>query len=290
MTTTIDRIKARVREPVWATARAVLRPTAPLRVLPDYLIVGGQRCGTTSLQQVLSQHPCIGSARLMKGVHYFDTAYHHDLDWYRTHFPTRAHASLVERRHGSPLVVGEASPYYMFHPLSVERIARDLPDVKLIALLRDPVERAISHHKHETRRGNESLDLSDALEAEEQRLAGEIERVVREDPHYNSHALQTFSYVGRGMYAAQLRRMMETFDPSRVLVLRSEAFFEDPETAYLQALEFLGVPAWTPDSFPRANATRDSSVAPEVKQRLIDRFAGPNRELFDLIGETYPWQ
>ena len=160
------RVRAAAREPVWAVSRALLSPTAPFRTLPDYLLIGCQRCGTTSLQAALSQHPSVKSARLMKGVHYFDTAYDRDLNWYRSYFPTNAYRRRHDTRAGRRLVVGECSPYYIFHPLALERIANDLPDIKVVVLFRDPVERAIFHHKHEVRRGNETLGLREALDAE----------------------------------------------------------------------------------------------------------------------------
>ena len=132
------RVRAAISEPVWTLSRALLSPTASLRTLPDYLLIGCQRCGTTSLQAVLSQHPSVKSARLMKGVHYFDTAYDRELNWYRSYFPTNAYRRRHDARAGGRLVVGECSPYYIFHPLALERIAKDLPDVKLIVLFRGP--------------------------------------------------------------------------------------------------------------------------------------------------------
>ncbi len=259
-------------------------------MLPDYLVIGGQRCGTTSLQQVLTQHPNITSARLMKGVHYFDTAAHHDLAWYRTHFPTRAYARSVERRTGSPLRVGEASPYYLFHPLALPRIREALPNVKLIALLRDPVERTISHHKHEVRRGNEPLGLEAALDAEPTRLAGERERIVREAPGYHSVAHQTFSYAARSRYVEQVEMLFELFPRDQVMILPSERFFTDPGPVFRATLDFLGAPPWLPESFPKENATADTTVPAAVRQRLVESFREPNERLFELLGERFPWQ
>ncbi len=215
---TVRRVRAALREPVWSVSRTVLSPTASMRTLPDYLLIGCQRCGTTSLQDVLSQHPSVKSARLMKGVHYFDTDYGHDLDWYRSYFPTDAYRRWHEARSGSPLVVGECSPYYVFHPLALGRIAKDLPNVKLIVLFRDPVERAISHHKHEVRRGNESLGLREALDAEPSRLDGEAEKIVAEAPNYNSYPHQTYSYAARGRYADQFRTLKSLVPDDRFLV------------------------------------------------------------------------
>lgn len=285
-----SKFRRTMRPIVWETISGVLRPTTRWRVLPDYLIVGTQRGGTTSLQNVLMAHPNIASARLMKGVHYFDTAYHRGGKWYQLQFPTRAYARWIERRTGSPLRVGEASPYYMFHPLAADRIAADLPGVKIIALLRDPVERAISHHKHEVRRGNEPLPLDAALEAEADRLAGESERIIAEAPTYHSFAHQTHSYVARGQYADQVQALHDRFGTDRVLILSSENLFSHPQDSCERVFEFLGVTPDIPDEFPRMNPTKDSKVDPSVRERLRNEFASSNQRLFAMLGETFPWQ
>lgn len=283
------RLRATVREPVWSATNAVLRPTAAWRVLPDYLVIGAQRAGTTSLQSVLAQHPNVSSARWMKGVHYFDTGYHRSPEWYRTHFPTRAHARRVERRTGAPLRCGEASPYYVFHPLAVERIAADLPDARLVVLLRDPVERTLSHHKHEVRRGNEPLDLLEALDAEPDRLRGEADRIVAGAPFVNSFAHQTFSYVERSRYGPQISRLFDHVGRDKVLVLQSEQLFGDPAAVLERVLAFLQLPHWSPPRFPRENATVGTEVPIHVRERLRAEFAASNEQLFALIGERFSW-
>lgn len=287
--TNARQIRKTLREPVWRVANTVMRPTAGLRVLPDYLIIGAQRCGTTSLQDVVTEHPNVTSSRLMKGVHYFDTGYEHGLDWYRTHFPTRVYANRRLRTTGTPLRVGEASPYYIFHPTALERIQKDLPGVKLIALLRDPVERTLSHYKHEVRRDNETLGLEEALDAEPGRLAGEADR-IRKDTGYNSHALQTYSYVARSRYADQVRRMKDLFPDNQTLVLQSEQFFEHPDEVYRRVLAFLDVPPFEPGEFPRMNATKSETAPPEIIERLRAEFHDSNEELYALLGERFSWQ
>ena len=107
------------------------RLTASWRMQPRFLIIGAQRCGTTSLYTSLTAHPAVLPAVLHKGVHYFDTAYGRGPAWYRAHFPLQLTADRVERRTGSAPITGESSPYYLFHPLAGERIARDLPEVRL---------------------------------------------------------------------------------------------------------------------------------------------------------------
>ncbi|HTF07111.1 MAG TPA: sulfotransferase domain-containing protein, partial [Asanoa sp.] len=130
-----------VKRVVHFGSRSYGRITAPARMLPSFLICGGQRCGTTSLYRALAAHPAVLKAVLHKGVHYFDTAYHHGLSWYRGHFPLQRTAAKVVEQFGVPAQTFESSPYYMYHPHAVARIARDLPDVKLVTLVRDPVER-----------------------------------------------------------------------------------------------------------------------------------------------------
>lgn len=280
-------LRSRARESVWRVFDALARPTTRWRVLPDYLIIGAQRCGTTSLQALLTQHPNIRPPRLRKGVHYFDTGFRRGANWYRSQFPLAA----TMGRGGSAakrMFTGEASPYYLFHPSVPGRIASVLPNIKLIVLLRDPVERAISHHKHEQRRGFEELGLEAALDAEADRLAGEEERLLA-DPFFNSFAHQHFSYVTRGHYADQLGRYLAVFPSSHLLVLEAEALWSAPASTIREISSFLELPDWEPDSFPRRNATTPSRVDPNTRLRLEEMFAAPNRRLVDLMGQKFSW-
>src|SRR3984957_14987386 len=182
------------------------RLTHQVRMLPGFLIVGAQRGGTKSMYRTLSQHPAVLKAVLHKGVHYFDTGYDHTMGWYQGHFPLRVRAARARRATGDEPLTFESSPYYMFHPLAAGRISRDLPGVKLLVLVRDPVERAYSAHAHELARGYETEPFERALELEDERLAGEAERIVAE-PGYLSHSHQHHAYLTRGLYADQLERL-----------------------------------------------------------------------------------
>ena len=131
-----------------AGRRAYLRigvATAPLRLKPAFLMIGAQRCGTTSLFRALAAHPQVVHPAFHKGVNYFDLNYYRGPDWYRGHFPVEEIARRRRAGSGDP-VAFEASGYYLYHPFAMERIGRDLPDVKLVVMLRDPVERAFSAH------------------------------------------------------------------------------------------------------------------------------------------------
>src|SRR5947209_13351977 len=175
--------------------------TSPLRLLPDFLIIGAQRGGTTSLYHYLRAHPAVHSSAV-KDTHFFDKKFHKGVSWYRAHFPTRFEKAYARRFRHQDFVTGEASPSYLFHPHAPSRTARLLPHVKLIVLLRNPIDRAFSQYYHALALGHEKLSFEEALEREQERTAGEYERVLAE-AHYSSHAFKHLSYLSRGIYVDQ---------------------------------------------------------------------------------------
>jgi hypothetical protein len=265
------------------------RLTARGRMTPGFLIIGGQRCGTTSMYRTLSQHPAVLKAVLHKGVHYFDTSYGEGMAWYRSHFPLELTATGVARRTGVRPLTFESSPYYMFHPLAADRINRDLPGVKLLVLLRDPVERAYSAHAHELARGFETEDFESALALEDQRLAGEAERLIA-DPTYQSHSHQHHGYLQRGRYVDHLERLESVFGRDRLHVVDSQEFFVRPEAAYDRVLDFLGLPHAGYPVFERHNARPRSPMAPGLRQRLEDHFAPYDERLAAWLGHPVSWR
>ncbi len=265
------------------------RLTHRARMLPGFLIVGAQRGGTTSMYRTLDQHPAILKAVLHKGVHYFDTGYDHGLGWYQGHFPLRATAARARRAAGDVPVTFESSPYYLFHPLAAERISRDLPGVKLLVLVRDPVERAYSAHAHELARGYETEPFERALELEEQRLAGEAEKIVSQ-PGYQSHSHQHHGYLARGHYADQLERLSELFGRDRVHVVDSGRFFTEPEPVYDGVLEFLGLRRSGYPVFERHNARPRSPMPESLRAALGERFASSDERLTGWLGQPPSWR
>jgi hypothetical protein len=257
--------------------------TGPLRGLPSALILGAQRSGTTSLFNYLVQHPDV-LPPLGKEIHYFDFLYDRGLRYYRGRFPYR------HRLRRGALTL-DATPYYLIHPLVPERAAQLLPDVKLIALLRNPVERAFSHYQHEVRGGRESLSFAEAIEQESERLAGEEER-LRNEPGYYSWNHHRYSYTRRGLYLEQLRRWLQHFPRSQLLVLQSEWLFRDPRAATAAVHRFLGLRDHRLEhydsSYQKGNYERQ--IAPELKAKLDAFFEPHNRELFRWLGQEFDWE
>jgi hypothetical protein len=256
---------------------------------PSFLIVGAQRCGTTSLYRALSQHPAVLKAVWHKGVHYFDLNYGMGPAWYRAHFPLELQARRVRRRLGVDAVTFESSPFYMLHPLAAERIARDLPGVRLVVLVRDPVERAYSAHAHELARGYETEPFARALALEPERLAGEAARMAS-DPGYVSHALQHHAYRLRGEYADQLERMERLVGHDRLHVIDSGDFFSQPEPVYAGLLEFLGLPALGRPEFARHNARPRRDMPGSLAAGLADHYEPFDARLERWLGGPPSWR
>jgi hypothetical protein len=281
-----------VPEPVQPMVRrAYLRvgpATSRLRMSPSFLVIGGQRCGTTSIFKALAAHPQVMRPPVEKGTDYYTLKHSRGIDWYRGHFPLAATSRLQSRRHGEA-VAFEACTYYLFHPFAMERIAADFPRMKLVAMLRDPVERAYSAYKHEHARGFETEpDFVRALELEDERLAGEIER-MREDPGYLSVSHRHHAYARRGQYAEQLERVFRYFPEEQVHVMESEAFFADPAVEFSRLLAFLGLRTWLPDHFDRHNARPGAPMPEEARARLAAHYADHDGRLAELLGRRPAW-
>jgi hypothetical protein len=282
MKTTLSALKQAsppaVKNSVRGVATTVRRATAGRRPDPDFLIIGAQKAGTTSLHAYLAAHPEV-SASTVKEVHYFDLSYHRGRAWYRAHFkPLRPGQTLA----------GETSPYYLYHPLVPGRVAADLPAAKLIAVLRDPVDRAFSHHNHEVTLGFEQLSFEAALECEGKRLAGERERLMA-DPRLNSFAHQHHSYLDRGRYAEQLENWYAVTDTDRVLVLSSEELFEEPAATLARAQEFLELEPHLPADLSARNGRSYSPLPPGLRTRLAEGFGASNEALFRLLDRDLGW-
>lgn len=207
----------------WAGQRLAGRSSGKLRMLPDFIIIGAQRSGTTSLFNYLGQHPEIYQS-FPKETHYFSNHYQKGVGWYRSHFPLKVHKVIAESYLKRKFIAGEATPYYISHPLAPGRVHNLVPNVKLIVLLRNPVDRAYSHYHHQVKLGMEPLTFEEAIDAEEERISGEVERIKR-DVQYRSFNLQNYSYLYRGVYIHQVRTWLEYFDREQFLVLESEVFF-----------------------------------------------------------------
>jgi hypothetical protein len=233
--------------------------TGPLRKLPDFLIIGGARCGTISLIHYLSDHPAVAALPSYQ-THYFDRHFDRGPNWYRSWFPLKGGNRA-----------GESTPTYLMDPTVPEPVVGLLPDVKLIALLRDPVERAASHFSLRRGKGAEpEATLAAALDDENRRLL---------DISRNPGVVGMLDcYFENGSYVKGLRKWLEHFDRSSFLILKSEDLFSNPEPAYDQVLSFLGLGPHRPE-FVVHNSTPRLTVEDETLENLRERYRPLNAEL-----------
>jgi Sulfotransferase domain len=276
-------VKRRVKKAY--TARHLWRlATAPARTVPDFLIIGAQKCGTTFLYQLLVQHPRVKPA-FVKEVHYFDLNFRKGNNWYRSHFP-------LQTRNTHAYITGEASPYYLFHPHAAKRASMVVPDAKLIILLRNPVDRAYSHYQHQVKRvtgeARETLAFEEAIEAEERILPAEVSKMLQ-DEYYRSSSHRTRSYLSRGKYVDQLPVWSSFFPRRRMLVLKSEDLFDDTSNALGGVLDFLGIPRWVPETYSIPNKRAYTGVDPFVRQRLDEYYEPYNQRLYEYLGVDFDW-
>lgn len=287
-----------------ALARLAVRRLAPIdRILPRALVIGTQRGGTSSLYSYLARHPDAAPS-LRKEVGYFTVAYGAGVEWYRAHFPPAARDALRRRRNRPPLLAFESTPDYLLDPRAAARAAALLPEAKIAALLRDPVERAWSHWAHMRRLGFETLSFPDAVAAETERLGDHLDRLSSVDPLDREadeplpRVVARFSYLARGRYADQLERWLEHYPRERVLIVPSEEFYADTARVFAAIVAFLGLPLWRPAAFPNVSAvgretpgsSASATMDPELRARLAAEFAPHNARLVRLLGRDPGWQ
>ena len=258
------------------------------RMVPDFLIIGAQKAGTSSLFKYLIRHG--GYLRpLLKDIYYFDNNFDRGRRWYLSFFPSLAAKQEREREIGGPVLTGEGATYYLLHPLAPERVRATFPDVKLIVLLRDPVQRALSHYFHNRRAGGEDAATpEEAFRLEEVRLSGEEER-LRRNPSYRSHNFQNFSYLARGRYAEQLERWLAVFPREQLLIECSERFYRETDERFRRICRFLELPERSLPIYPAEGKGRNRSDDKGARSIALEHFRRPNEQLFDLLGERFPW-
>ena len=280
----------RLRQPVVPAVKWALRRygmvTAGSRVLPDFLVIGAKRGGSTSLYRNLVRTPGVlplfPRAADVKGTYFFDVEYDRGERWYRSHFPSTVIRDEAAVR--GPVVTGEASPYYLSHPHAAARARLLVPDARIVVVLREPVARAHSHYQERVRQGIETLPtFAEAVEAEAERLAGEVEHMV-EDPAYVSWNHLNFGYLAQSDYALGLRRWLAAFPAEQVLVLRSEDLYADDTAVLARVRGFLGLEARSPTATKQWNRTGSSDLDAGLGHELTARLAPSVTALEDLLG------
>ena len=254
--------------------------------LPDFVVIGAQKCGTTSFYHLLVQHPDVEPA-VLKELHYFDDRFEKGTEWYRRCFPP------PEWKDGRRSITGEATPKYLFHSLAPERMAQVAPQARLIVLLRNPVDRAYSHYHHIVRNGGETRSFEEAMEEGMKQMPGEEDK-ASEREHRKNVVKQPRAYLSRGIYVDQLQRWSEFFGDEQMLVLKSEDFFKRKSDTMKLVMDFLDLPDWESEAEPESSKIRNKGrytqpMDPAIRQRLDDYFRPHNQRLYEHLGVDFGW-
>jgi hypothetical protein len=260
--------------------------TSPIRVLPDFLIIGAQKSGTTSLFNSLVNHSCVVKP-IWKEIHFFDNFYNRGINWYKSCFHTSIFKYYQRIQSQKKVITGEATPYYLYHPLCAQRISKILPNVKLIVLLRNPIDRAYSHYAMSVRQGWENLSFEDAIKFEQKRLEGEKEKIIQNENYFSFKDL-AYSYLCRGIYVNQLKTWMGLFPRNQFLVIKSEEYESFPEKILNDVLNFLHLPKEIV-IHEKQNVGTYEKMNESTRKILSDFFKPYNEELYKFLDVDYHW-
>ncbi len=258
------------------------RLTSRWRGLPQVYIAGVKKGGTTSLFHYLLKHPRVLSP-FRKEVKFYLYMYNHQsVRWYRANFPW---ASQLQQGY----LTVDATPNYAYHPRFVEQVQAVAPDAKIILLLRNPVQRTLSHYFQNRQRNLEPLPLEEALKAEEERLSEEKRRLL-EDPCYISWRYHRFGYLAESRYIEYVRPVVENIPSDQLLILRSEDMFHNPAGVLQQVADFLGLESWTfePKVY-KAGRYQLQQEHNSVVAWLYSYFRPYNQRLYELLGRDMGW-
>lgn len=273
----------------FTTDRFVRNVSMHFRLLPDFLIIGYHKCGTTSLYNYLIQHPNIGKAS-RKEIQYFSMSFFRGDNWYRSHFPTMHTKKNIEIKTNEKFITGEATPQYIYHPLSLERIQKTLPGVKLILLLRNPIDRAYSHYMHQKRSGNEKIEtFEEVIELDENRHKSMFENFKKNKIKEYNHKFFLPPYVSMGKYYLQVKKLLDTFSNKNILILELQELNDSPEEITNKTFNFLGVSNKKNLNYRKENVGKYDKINPNTRDKLIEFYKPYNFELEKLLGKKFDW-
>jgi hypothetical protein len=255
--------------------------------LPDFLIIGAQKCGTTSLYYYLSQHPNIIPSK-NKEVGYFDRFYKNGLSWYRSKFPLVFRKALFLLR-GQHLKTFEASSGYILNLNALQRIKNILPNVKLILMLRNPVDRAYSHYQHSVKSGHEELSFPKALEAEKERIGNAWEKYRLGLDDCFDIKISRYAYLLAGVYVDQARHLLRLFSRDQIHIIKSETFFRHTHLTYNEVLKFLDLKPNKLHHYKKYKSGKYLPLSMSIRNQLIEHYKPFNQQLNDCLNIDFGW-
>ena len=261
--------------------------TSNSRILPDFVIIGESKCGTTSLYNYMIQHPAIKPA-LTKEINFFNWSYDKPQNWYSAHFPTKFKKKLSKNIYKKPFLTGESTPLYLFNSQVPRRMFETIPNVKIIVVLRNPVDRAYSHyHDLGVRLGKEKRTFDDAINSQ-LKILGEKNYVTTDyDGNFTDRLYQ---YVERGIYFDHLKIWMDVYPLKQFLILKTEELEMNPSEILNSVFKFLSLPNYDKINFERKyNVTRYKPMNEQLRKILKEFFKPHNEKLYKFLKRDFEW-
>lgn len=260
----------------------------PFHILPNFVIIGAPRSGTSSLYYYLTQHPSIFSCKI-KEPNYFAMYYDRSLNWYKTFFPTIWSKFEFEKKQKTKFLTGEASTQYYWYPHVAKRVKKVLPNIKLIMLMRNPIDRSFSQYQMEVQHGHEKLSFEEAIKNEKNRTENEHKKMLT-DESYFSPKYTMYAYIEKSLYINYVKNWLKFFSKENFLFIQSETFYKQPLTIVNKIFEFLELPIMSVDTSKILKKYTIQTINPETRKRLAEYFKPFNEKLYSLIGENFHWE
>lgn len=264
--------------------RHIFAVTGPIRVLPDFIIIGAKRCGTTSLYHYFGEHPCI-----VPSVHdklgFFDDNFNLGINWYKSLFPTILHKQYVKFRK-KKFMSYDVTSTYIQNPEVAKRIKQLLPNIKLIAILRNPADRAYSEYNLSIKKGIQTLSFEEVVNIEIEKIRECEKKLTGVGVDFFT---KSYNYLARGLYAKQLKTWFELFPRNQLLVISTEDLSLKPHKTLAEVFQFLNLPNYKIRNLERRSAEKYQKMGSNIRQILIGFFRPYNSELFKMIGKSFDW-
>ena len=264
-------------------SRHVYGITFPFRVLPDFLVIGVGRSGTTSLYYYLDQHPSIVKSSYDE-IGFFDDNFHLGLSWYRSMFTTIFTKFLIKLK-TKYFMTYEVTPWYVRRPWTARRIKKIFPNIKLIIVLRNPIDRTYSHY-HLSTQNDEKRDFK-AVIKEDMKNISQWDITEKNDSYFSNQVQN--SKLARGFYYEQIIPWFELFSKEQIMIISSEDLASKTQSTLREIFSFLELPIYDIKNTEKVNVSKYSKMDQETRNFLIDFFRPYNEKLFEYLNREFDW-
>jgi len=264
--------------------RHIFAITGFIRVIPDFLVIGAKRCGTTSLYQHLPEHPCISKSP-HDNMGFFNDNFHLGVNWYKSFFPTTFTRKKIKSKFGNFLAF-DVTTKYMEEESTANNVYQTKPNMKIIIILRNPVDRAYSQYHLSVRQTAERRSFEDVVEENMNRLNKESHEHYEIKPRFSA---KEDNYLKKGLYALQLRYWLKIFPRENILIVSTEEFESNQQIIYNKIFEFLNISKFEVKNTKKMEKGNYPPMKSETRNLLLDYFRSHNHELFELINIKFDW-